>query len=122
MAYNCILSVNQTQKPLTQLRLQFLDELMKGKPLISKTRHSQLIIPTNTDTTLSSAESWKQLTCVVEKGGDEGAVLEEGVAGGDVFKVALLKQRILEHHGLHLQIHKPDREIEKQREMGGERE
>lgn len=31
-------------------------------------------------------------TCVVEEGGDEGAVLEEGVAGGDILKVTLLKQ------------------------------
>ena len=41
-------------------------------------------------------------TCVVEEGGDEGAVLEEGVAGGDVLKVAFLEQRVLKHHGLHL--------------------
>lgn len=46
-------------------------------------------------------------TCVVEEGGDEGAVLEEGVAGGDVFKVTLLKERILEHHRPHLQVHEP---------------
>lgn len=32
------------------------------------------------------------LTCVVEQRGNEGAVLEEGVGGGDVLKVTLLKQ------------------------------
>lgn len=37
-------------------------------------------------------------TCIVEEGGDEGAVLEEGVAGGDVFKVTLLEQGVLKHH------------------------
>lgn len=37
-------------------------------------------------------------TCIVEEGGNEGAVLEEGVAGGDVFKVTLLEQRVLKHH------------------------
>lgn len=31
-------------------------------------------------------------TSVVEKGGNEGAVLEEGVGGGDVLKVTLLKE------------------------------
>lgn len=46
-------------------------------------------------------------TCVVEQSGDEGAVSEEGVRGGDVLKVALLKHRVLEHHGLHLQIEEP---------------
>lgn len=46
-------------------------------------------------------------TCVVEEGGDEGAVLEEGVAGGDVLKVTLLKQRVLKHHRPHFQVHKP---------------
>lgn len=45
-------------------------------------------------------------TCVVEEGGDEGAVLEEGVAGGDVLKVTLLKQRVLKHHRPHFQVHK----------------
>lgn len=40
-------------------------------------------------------------TRVVEKRGDKGAVLEEGVAGGDVLEVTLLKQRVLEHHGSH---------------------
>lgn len=46
-------------------------------------------------------------TCVVEEGGNKGAVLEEGVAGGDVLKVTLLKQRVLKHHRLHFQVHKP---------------
>lgn len=46
-------------------------------------------------------------TCVVEEGGNEGAVLEEGVAGGDVLKVTLLKQRVLKHHRLHFHVHKP---------------
>lgn len=48
-----------------------------------------------------------QLTCVVEEGGNECAVFKECVAGGYVFKVALLKQRILKYHGLHLQVHEP---------------
>lgn len=47
------------------------------------------------------------LTCVVEEGSDEGAVLEEGVGGGDVLKVALFKQGVLKYHGLHLEIQKP---------------
>lgn len=47
------------------------------------------------------------LTCVVEEGSDEGAVLEEGVGGGDVLKVTLFKQGVLEYHGLHLEIQKP---------------
>lgn len=51
-------------------------------------------------------------TCVVEEGGDEGAVLEEGVAGGDIFKETLLEQRILEHHRPHLQVHESGQEIE----------
>lgn len=46
-------------------------------------------------------------TCVVEECGDECAVLEEGVAGGDVLKVTLLKQRVLKHHRPHPQVHKP---------------
>lgn len=46
-------------------------------------------------------------TRVVEEGGNEGAVLEEGIAGGDVFEVTLLKQRILKHHRLHFKVHKP---------------
>lgn len=45
------------------------------------------------------------LACVVEERGDEGAVLEEGVAGGDVLKVALFEERVLEHHGAHFQVH-----------------
>ncbi len=45
-------------------------------------------------------------TCIVEEGGDEGTVLEEGVAGGDVLKVTLLKQRVLKHHRSHFQVHK----------------
>lgn len=45
-------------------------------------------------------------TCVIKQGGDEGAVLEEGVAGGDILKVTLLEQRVLEHHGPHPQVHK----------------
>lgn len=49
------------------------------------------------------------LTCVVEEGGNEGAVLEEGVAGGDVLKVTLLEQRVLKHHRPHFQVHKPAR-------------
>lgn len=59
------------------------------------------------------------LTCVVEEGGDEGAVLEEGVAGGDVLKVTLLKQRVFKHHGSHFQVHKPDEngEIEADRQQ-----
>lgn len=48
-----------------------------------------------------------QNTCVVEECGDEGAVSEEGVAGGNVLKVAFLKQRVFEHHGLHSQVHEP---------------
>lgn len=51
-------------------------------------------------------------TCVVEEGGDEGAVLEEGVAGGDIFKETLLEQRILEHHRPHLQVHESGHAIE----------
>lgn len=51
-------------------------------------------------------------TCVVEEGGDEGAVLEEGVAGGDIFKETLLEQRILEHHRPHLQVHESGHGIE----------
>lgn len=51
-------------------------------------------------------------TCVVEEGGDEGAVLEEGVAGGDIFKETLLEQRILEHHRPHLQVHESGHDIE----------
>lgn len=47
------------------------------------------------------------LTCVVEEGSDEGAVLEEGVGGGDVLKVTLFKQGVLECHGFHLEIQKP---------------
>lgn len=47
------------------------------------------------------------LTRVIEEGGNEGAVLEEGIAGGDVFEVTLLKQRILKHHRLHFKVHKP---------------
>lgn len=46
-------------------------------------------------------------TSVVEKGGNEGAVLEEGVGGGDVLKVTLLKEWILKNHRLHFQVHKP---------------
>lgn len=46
------------------------------------------------------------LTCIVEEGGNEGAVLEEGVAGGDILKVALIKQRVLKHHRSHFQVHK----------------
>lgn len=45
------------------------------------------------------------LTRVVKECGDEGAVLEEGVAGGDVLEVALLEERVLEHHGAHFQVH-----------------
>ena len=37
-------------------------------------------------------------TCVIEQAGDEGAVSEEGVGGGDVFKVALLKHGVFEDH------------------------
>lgn len=51
-------------------------------------------------------------TCVVEEGGDEGAVLEEGVAGGDILKETLLEQRILEHHRPHLQVHESGHDIE----------
>lgn len=47
------------------------------------------------------------LTCVVEEGSDEGAVLEEGVGGGDVLKVTLFKQGVFEYHGLQLEIQKP---------------
>lgn len=47
------------------------------------------------------------LTCVVEEGSNEGAVLEEGVGGGDVLKVTLFKQGVLKYHGLHLKIQKP---------------
>lgn len=47
------------------------------------------------------------LTCVVEEGSDEGAVLEEGVGGSDVLKVTLFKQGVLECHGLHLKIQEP---------------
>lgn len=47
------------------------------------------------------------LTCVVEEGSDEGAVLEEGVGGGDVLEVTLFKKGVLEYHGLHLEIQKP---------------
>lgn len=43
-----------------------------------------------------------RLTCVVEQAGDEGAVPEEGVRGGDVLKVALLEYGVFKHHGLHL--------------------
>ena len=46
-------------------------------------------------------------TCVVEEGGDEGAVLEEGVARGDVLKITLLKQRVLKYHRPHFQVHEP---------------
>lgn len=52
-------------------------------------------------------------TCVIKEGGDEGAVLEEGVAGGDIFKVTLLKQRILKHHRPHLQVHESASEKQK---------
>lgn len=52
-----------------------------------------------------------QPTCVVEECGDEGAVPEEGVAGGDVLKVAFLKQGVLKHHRLHLQVYKPDDDV-----------
>lgn len=48
------------------------------------------------------------LTCVVEESGNKSAVFEKGVGGGDVLKVALLEQRVLKHHGLHLQVQKPE--------------
>lgn len=47
------------------------------------------------------------LTSVVEQAGDEGAVPEEGVRGGDVLKVALLEYGVFKHHGLHLQVEEP---------------
>lgn len=47
------------------------------------------------------------LTCVVEQAGDEAAVPEEGVRGGDVLKVALLEYGVFKHHGLHLQVEEP---------------
>lgn len=47
------------------------------------------------------------LTCVVEESSDEGAVLKEGVGGGDVLEVTLFEQGVLEYHGLHLEIQKP---------------
>lgn len=46
-------------------------------------------------------------TCVIEQTGNEGAVSEEGVCGGDVLKVALFKHRVFKHHGLHLQVEEP---------------
>lgn len=46
-------------------------------------------------------------TCVVKQAGDEGAVSEEGVRGGDVLEVALFKHRVFKHHGLHLQVEEP---------------
>jgi len=47
------------------------------------------------------------LTSVVEKGGDKGAVSEEGVAWRDILKVAFLKHGVFKHHRLHLQIQEP---------------
>lgn len=40
-------------------------------------------------------------TCVVEQTCNKGAVPEEGMSGGDVFKVTLFKHRVFKHHGLH---------------------
>lgn len=31
--------------------------------------------------------------------------------GGDVLKVALLKHRVFKHHGLHLQVEEPSKEV-----------
>lgn len=50
-------------------------------------------------------------TCVIEQSCNEGAVLEEGVCGGDVLKVALLKHRVLKHHGLHLQVEESGEQV-----------
>lgn len=50
-------------------------------------------------------------TCVIEQTCNEGAVSEEGVCGGDVLKVALLKDRVLKHHGLHLQVQEPGEQV-----------
>lgn len=54
-----------------------------------------------------SANASAVFTRVVEQAGDEGAVPEECVRGGDVLKVALLKHGVLKHHRLHLQVEEP---------------
>lgn len=50
-------------------------------------------------------------TCVIEQTCNEGAVSEDGVYGGDVLKVALLKHRVFKHHGLHLQVEEPSKQV-----------
>lgn len=50
-------------------------------------------------------------TCVVEQTCNEGTVSEEGVCGGDVLEVALLKHRVFKHHGLHLQVEEPGEQV-----------
>lgn len=49
----------------------------------------------------------RMCTCVIEYSGHDGAVLEDGVCGSDVFKVALFKQRVLEGHGLQIDLIEP---------------
>lgn len=46
-------------------------------------------------------------TCVVKQTSDKSAVPEEGVCGGDILKVALLKHRVFKHHVFHLQVEEP---------------
>lgn len=50
-------------------------------------------------------------TCVIEQTCNEGAVPEQGVCGGDVLKVALLKRRVFKHHRLHLQVEEPGEKV-----------
>ena len=50
-------------------------------------------------------------TCVIEQTCNEGAVSEEGVCGGDVLEVALLKNRVFKHHRLHLQVQEPGEQV-----------
>lgn len=63
------------------------------------------ILPTKSHLTVTFAVI--VFTCVVKQAGDEGAVPEECVCGGDVLKVALLKHWVFKHHGLHLQAEEP---------------
>lgn len=47
------------------------------------------------------------VTCVVEDGVFDGAILKEGVCGLDILKVAVFKQRVLKLHRLYLNVCKP---------------
>ncbi len=96
MSYECLLIEEQS---FERLRLEYFIRLNVS---IALGIQQQCYI---CDT--QKGETCGFLTCVVEEGGDEGAVSEEGVAWRDILKVAFLKHGVFKYHRLHLQIQEP---------------